>query len=137
MQCKSCGQDKKENEFYLPKSGIINKNCRECEGNRKSQLYINDKTKYKIRARLHEKQKVAANKVLIEQYKLTHPCVKCGESDICCLDFHHIDPSIKLYDFGTLKKKAYSTATILAELEKCVSLCSNCHRKFHAGRFEL
>jgi hypothetical protein len=137
MKCQKCCQEKKDEDFYLPKSGHINKSCKECEAIRKSQLYINDKTKYKLRARLHEQKKVASNKILIETYKSNHPCIKCGESDICCLDLHHVDPSTKLYDFGTLKKKAFAIKTILTELAKCVSLCSNCHRKLHAGRFTL
>lgn len=137
MKCKACSQEKNENEFYLAKTGYRNQRCQECESKRKDKLYQADKASYKNRARLYEKQKVAHNKEFIENYKLAHPCIKCGETDICCLDFHHVNPDTKLYDFGTLKKKAYALATILAELAKCVSLCASCHRKFHAGRFSL
>ena len=57
-------------------------------------------------------------------------CVKCGESDIACLDWHHTDPTKKeaavSYLLGNNSKKA-----ILEEIQKCICLCSNCHRKLH------
>ena len=45
------------------------------------------------------------------------------------LDFHHIDPKQKEFNIGDFKKK--SKISILKEIEKCVPLCSNCHREFH------
>ena len=57
-------------------------------------------------------------------------CVKCGESDVACLDWHHTDPTQKeaavSYMLCNNSKKA-----ILEEIQKCICLCSNCHRKLH------
>lgn len=61
-------------------------------------------------------------------------CIRCGYNECySALDFHHVDPSKKEYEprllvngFGSIKK-------MLKELEKCVMLCSNCHRSLHAG----
>jgi hypothetical protein len=55
-------------------------------------------------------------------------CQKCGENRYYVLDFHHIDPKQK--DFG-LNDKSKNINTIFKEIEKCVILCSNCHREFH------
>jgi hypothetical protein len=57
-------------------------------------------------------------------------CVKCGESDRACLDWHHIDPSQKEYAIGFLLCNR-SRESILEEMKKCICLCSNCHRKLH------
>lgn len=45
------------------------------------------------------------------------------------LDFHHIDPMSKDFEISA----ATSWKRALPELQKCVLLCSNCHREVHAG----
>jgi DNA-binding CsgD family transcriptional regulator len=59
-------------------------------------------------------------------------CIIC-EYDRCisALDFHHIDPSKK--DFNLSQNFCKSWDTIKKELDKCVLLCSNCHREVHEG----
>ena len=61
-------------------------------------------------------------------------CSKCPESRPVCLDFHHIDSTKKernvsgmITGYGPESKKR-----ILKGIEKCVVLCSNCHRVEHA-----
>tara|TARA_R110000796_G_C14211194_1_gene393290 strand:- start:32 stop:490 length:459 start_codon:yes stop_codon:yes gene_type:complete len=45
-------------------------------------------------------------------------------------DYHHIDPSAKSY---TVSKIMYGPLDrLIAEVDKCLLLCSNCHRKEHA-----
>ena len=51
---------------------------------------------------------------------------KCLEA----LDFHHIDSSTKEIRPSSLYQ--YSHDKIVKELDKCVILCSNCHREHHA-----
>lgn len=58
-------------------------------------------------------------------YKLLHPCVDCGESDIRVLDFDHIRGD-KLFQVQSGKYKVLSE--ILVEIEKCDVVCANCHR---------
>lgn len=62
-------------------------------------------------------------------------CVRCGEKDAVALDFHHLrDKSFGLGGHSSCKR---SLEEVKAEIAKCVVLCSNCHRKLHAGRFDL
>lgn len=58
-------------------------------------------------------------------------CVCCGY-DKCdaALEFHHTDPAKKDFDFSTAYKRAWSR--IKEELDKCMLVCSNCHREIHA-----
>lgn len=57
-------------------------------------------------------------------------CENCGYNHyIGALEFHHLDPSEKEISFS---KSRRSFENLKAELEKCVLLCSNCHREEHA-----
>lgn len=60
-------------------------------------------------------------------------CKYCPETDPCCLDFHHRVPTEKEYSVSRLIA-IQNKQQIYAELEKCDVVCSNCHRKLHAGR---
>lgn len=57
------------------------------------------------------------------------PCIICGEP--FCIDFHHKNPSEK--EFTISKKTNLGKDKLLVEIQKCVCLCANCHRKVHAG----
>ena len=51
---------------------------------------------------------------------------------IGALEFHHINPDEK--DFGiSVKGYTRSWENNKKELDKCVLVCSNCHREIHAG----
>lgn len=75
-------------------------------------------------------------KEFVRDFKQTHPCA-CGELDVACLDFHHINPdSKKKFQNGKRQcvNEITSPYTLKKEIEKCICICSNCHRKGHAGR---
>jgi hypothetical protein len=57
----------------------------------------------------------------------------CGERTPICLEFHHLDPAQKKFNVGRIINSTPSVATIQREIDKCIVLCANCHRKFHAG----
>jgi protein-arginine kinase activator protein McsA len=62
-------------------------------------------------------------------------CEKCGENRKHLLDFHHKNPTLKeeiisniLVYYGYSEK---SIKKAKEEVDKCILLCSNCHRDFH------
>ena len=62
----------------------------------------------------------------------TH-CIKCNEKDPICLDFHHKEPKrSRKRAISIMVSNACSQKKLLTEIEKCVIICSNCHRKLHA-----
>ena len=64
----------------------------------------------------------------IQQYKMEKGCSVCGYNEIPqALEFDHIDRSKKKFSMNKAYK--YKWSTIMEELEKCVVLCANCHRK--------
>ena len=58
-------------------------------------------------------------------------CEICGYSKcISALEFHHKDPNEK--DFS-ISGKSISWDRIKKEIDKCILVCSNCHREIHSG----
>ena len=64
--------------------------------------------------------------IWFKKYKKQFSC-KCGESDPRCIDFHHVRGKFK--EVGVMVSQGYSNKRIIEEIEKCDSICSNCHRK--------
>ena len=61
---------------------------------------------------------------------LDDKCSICGYSKcIAALEFHHKDPSTKLFRLGM--GSGYSWKRIKEEAQKCILVCSNCHREIH------
>ena len=73
----------------------------------------------------------------MSEYKMTVSCVVCGEHEASCLDFHHLDANKKDRSLAKVAAFGWGTERIQKELSKCVPLCANCHRKFHAGVITL
>jgi len=61
-------------------------------------------------------------------------CYKCGEKEPICLDAHHVDPSQKRFSISQIFHSS-DVKKFKDELDKCVPICANCHRKLHAGLF--
>lgn len=66
----------------------------------------------------------------LDEYKHNHPCADCGETDPVVLEFHHV--AEKSENIADMVRRQFSIAKISAELEKCITLCANCHRRRHA-----
>lgn len=63
-------------------------------------------------------------------------CAVCGYSKCAqALELHHIDPAKKEFNFGQIIRNPKKWLVVKEEAEKCLLLCANCHREFHAGIF--
>lgn len=62
---------------------------------------------------------------------LKQPCVKCSDSRFYVIEFHHIDPTTKLFTISDGQKSHKSKEDVENEVKKCVCLCRNCHKEFH------
>jgi len=115
--------------------------CRECQRLRMARDRENPERKKadaektaRWRAANPEKNKASWHRVEQAKRQLlldarAGGCIKCGEMDASCLDFHHRDPAEKEGHIGEFRK--FGMKRLLAEIEKCDVLCANCHRKFH------
>lgn len=109
---------------HREKSREYNKKYRE---EHKEELLQHYKDKYQHnKERILESQKKRRNE-FNSKYKT--PCIKCGEKRLLVIEFHHIDPSKKLFTIGDSITRG--DEEIKKEIQKCVCLCCNCHREFH------
>ena len=155
--CTKCGKELPETEFYKDprRENGLRSICKKCWSIRKKKYrethkeeisesgkkyyqehkeQINKRTskwqknnKERINNRLRQKREPIKEK--INSFKT--PCVKCGETRMCTIQFHHIDPSKKLFEINQTNIVKYNDNEIKEELDKCVCLCSNCHTEFH------
>jgi hypothetical protein len=104
--------------------------CKECNKLYQKKHFQENKEYYKKKAR-NTKRK---SRELLNEYKITLKCSRCPENDICCLDFHHLNPDEKEKSIAAAVSSGWSFKRLQLELNKCIVLCSNCHRKEHAAR---
>jgi hypothetical protein len=98
------------------------------QAQRESYLRNRDKVK---EDQLSLKQR---NRKFVLEYLLDHPCVDCGEDDVMCLEFDHINN--KTIEINKMIRNRYSLENIQKEIEKCEVRCANCHkRKTHIGSY--
>ena len=79
----------------------------------------------------NSKNKYYRNKQILNTIKSQGKCEKCGY-DRCLevLEYHHKEPEFKINGVSKLTTH-YNLQVGLNEIEKCILLCSNCHREFH------
>jgi hypothetical protein len=81
----------------------------------------------------YEKQKERALVRKLEIIKIKGgKCEKCGyNKNISALELHHLDPSIKEFQLDSRHLSNTTFEKIIAEAEKCILVCANCHREIH------
>lgn len=92
---------------------------------RERQRYWEDPETAKARNRSRYRDaKVAAVQILGGK------CQRCGFTHPGALQFHHRDPSQKLFNISSktlTSPKKYPWDLVAAEIKKCDLLCANCH----------
>ena len=116
--CKRCSKDKSLNEFYprrnKPGGSVY---CKVCT----NQQTTERQSKFKS---------------LCVEYK-GGSCIVCGYNKYFgALDFHHVNPKEKEFRISAYKLNSISEE-IKKELDKCILVCSNCHREIHGGVAEV
>lgn len=134
-KCSVCQVKKDESCFGFKnkKLGKLQSRCRECQAKYHKQHYELNKQRYLSQTKIRNKKYKKENKNFINDYKSSKGCKYCEEKTPVCLDFHHKDATVKEANVSRMKNSSHSKKTILKEISKCIVVCSNCHRKLHAG----
>jgi len=88
------------------------------ENNRQKALESSGKSRRKHRAEFAE-------------FKSRLSCTQCNENHPAALDFHHIVPDPANKKITDLIRAGRFHFAIEEIMNKCIVLCSNCHRKHH------
>jgi len=129
--CNKCNVEKPCEDFLWKNKmkGLRHYECRECYKVTRKKSYEANREYYLNKNNKKRKE----NSTWYVEYKKDKQCLFCGESEPICLDFHHLDGNDKDIEVSNMKYSTYSLNKIKNEIEKCVILCSNCHRKVHSG----
>ncbi len=128
-KCSSCRKNKLLSEFNKRKgtSDGLQYACKVCTRAFFKKHY--DENRLVIIEQ--NKNRRSSMRKLFKDYKSTLQCKFCDENETVCLDFHHIND--KEFDLAEALNLGFSWKRIKKEIDKCVCVCSNCHRKIHAG----
>lgn len=88
-----------------------------------------EKNKAAIMARVNHNKKTM--RAWFRKFKATKACITCGEDHPATIDFHHVNPQRGDKKVNKLVSDGHNKKTVQREIEKCVPMCSNCHRKHH------
>lgn len=121
--CGKCGEDKSLDEFAWKEQakGTRQWRCKPCQKIYRTEHY--QANKENIYRQIKTRQRELKNKIW--DYKKTHPCMDCGETDPIVLEFDHL--SDKEFNVGDAGNFGYSWERILNEIRKCNVVCRNCH----------
>ena len=146
-RCTRCGQDKLESAFNKSRYGLTAR-CKEClqfldrerynnnHLGRKDQTINRQRTRYKENGeemRSLQNQKTYEFKLKMIWAIHDGKCGECGFEHPAALQFHHRDPSQKLFQLQAIPRtRSHPWSEILAEIAKCDLLCANCHLIRHS-----
>ena len=130
-KCKYCDEVYKISDFSwkIKNKGVRSNKCKPCTNEYSKAHYKLYKHDYIERSRKNTKKYREEGRNLIYEFKLGNPCTSCGETNPIVLEFHHLDPKTKRNDVSNMATHGYSVESIEKEIEKCIILCANCHRK--------
>ena len=75
----------------------------------------------------YNRKRRAANARVVDAFK-DIPCMDCGQTfPTVCMDFDHRNPEDKSFAIAAGKGNR-SLESLIAEIDKCDVVCSNCHR---------
>lgn len=132
--CTKCKQDKSFDDFTNDKRAKDGKHsqCKLCVSSAMKEYYrkkpeIVKKQNWDLMMKIYG---------IVNEIKTKSGCKFCPEKEAVCLDFHHLNPKEKTDNISNLIRKK-SLPKVLVEIEKCIIVCANCHRKLHEGILKI
>jgi len=140
LQCSPFGEHNNRDLVKLDKNfqeldGILSKICTKCKIFKplNSENFPTSRKSFSSWCRVctnkdgNRKRIGMKNQAIIER---GGACQKCGYSKcIAALEFHHLDSQAK--SMRRTGMKNLREEEFRAEIEKCILICSNCHREIH------
>lgn len=128
-RCSVCKKEKPDSEYDCKtKDGRQASLCKPCRRDKERRYQQQRKVDSPALPRKYHARRTMKKRQYVLGYLLKHPCSQCGHADVRALEFHHRNPDQKIASIASMQNKSYSLATLKAEVEKCIVLCSNCHK---------
>lgn len=126
--CSNCKQKKDILEFGKNKSQKDGSQrwCKQCDREWKANWFANNRKKQLERIQKNNQKANLRNQEKVWEYFSTHPCVDCGNTNILCLQFDHINKD-KMANISEMLTQGLSWEKIANEIAKCDVRCANCH----------
>ena len=106
-------------QYYINYTERIKKQVKQYDKNNRKQVT------------LQKKRHRDSLRQFIQDYKLQRGCALCGYKKCAsALEFHHKDDD-KQFCISDAIRNSRSKINIKKEIEKCIVICSNCHRELH------
>ena len=142
MKTKECKYKDQEGDRILPISQFrkhkkskdgLSSQCKTC-ADMVNRRYTDKNPKLVL-----ERKRVRRQKLLerYREWKSDIGCKCCPETEAICLELHHLIPEEKEVNPADMIRRGWAWERIMEEAEKCVVVCSNCHKKVHAGIINL
>ena len=150
---------RRKHEYYLKNKDKWNKS-KEKNFDREKAIeyaktyYENNKNKWKEYNKIDSSEKLSNRLEVVRKLKKFYghshkreavlykggKCAVCGikynGENGAIFDFHHINPKEKDFNISTLFRNCSTIPDkIWKELDKCILVCSNCHRQIHSDKF--
>lgn len=131
--CTNCDQELSEDNFNKRKKSAdgLASRCKQCHATYNRGWYAKVR-ETRLPQILDRRRKLLERN---SELKSSMGCKVCGERAAPCLEWHHLDPTIKEGEPTILATSSWNK--FLEEIKKCVVLCSNCHKKLHAGLISI
>lgn len=125
--CRICNCEKQSTDFPKDssyKSGRSNR-CKLCQKTLSKDHYKKNKDQYRSNRKTTRSKRIN----LIKSIKVLG-CSICNEKFPDCIEFHHLMNKV---DNISLLIRTASLEDVFKEMNKCILVCSNCHKKIHGN----
>ena len=124
LTCKICGESEPHG---VRNNGYPQSRCMKCQRAYSRQHYQSNKTQHNARRVQNRYGEAKAKRSVIDARKSV-PCMDCGvRFPSYVMDFDHREPRRKLFEISGSEYR-FTLEVIIAEMDKCDVVCSNCHR---------
>ena len=133
-QCATCLRVLRNDQFFFSEAMIeknsVSTHCKECAKTINAERYAS------------KADLISERRAIVWGYIAT-ACVYCGfDKHSSAIDMHHVsgdktEQIATLITNLTFQPKHKYAIQLINEASKCIPLCANCHRMFHAGVISL
>ena len=130
--CSKCREEKSVEQFAIRGRRTLRPSsyCKPCQREYSKAHYKRsaDTKGKRRRSSASGRARILQNAERVRSFLRAHPCVDCGEADICVLEFDHVR-GVKVANISYLIGRGFSWERIQREIAKCEIRCANCHRR--------